>query len=235
MKYSISQRNKIIHEVNDFTEAKKFDFDGIDLFLNKYTLIPHPDTFQLVQLAVEVIEKNSWIKTVADVGTGSGVIAVFLAKKFPTKNFFASDISEETLNMAKKNSVLNKTSNIHFLHNTDQVWLSEYKNRNIDFIISNPPFVGEKEFNNENFLLTYPEIKLEPASAVVTRGDKYGLSPYLEIIKNSDETNTKLYLFQCNPENIRSLVTGIQKIIKCKINISKDTAGLERFLLISKI
>jgi len=226
MKYSISQRNKIIHEVNDFTKTKKIIFDGINLFLNKHTLIPHPDTFELIPLAIEVIQKNNWIKTVADVGTGSGVIAVSLAKKFPAKTFFASDISKEALNIAKRNSVLNRTRNIH---------LSEYKSRNIDFIVSNPPFVGEKEFNHENFVQTHPEVKLEPAGAIVTRGDEYGLSPYLEIIKNSNKTNTKLYFFQCNSETIKSLAVEIQKIIRCEIDISKDTAEFERFLLISKM
>lgn len=235
MKYSISQRNKIIHEVNDFTETKMFDFDGINLFLNKHTLIPHPDTFQLVQLAIEVIEKNSWIKIIADVGTGSGVIAVSLAKKFPTKTFFASDISKDALNIAKKNSVLNKTRNIHFLQNTDKVWLSEYKSRNINLIISNPPFVGEKEFIHENFLQTYPEVKLEPIYAIVTNGDQHGLTPYLEIIKNSHKIDTKLYLYQCNSETIKKLVTEIEKIIRCEIKIDKDSSGLERFLLVSKI
>lgn len=235
MKYTVTQRNKIIHEVNGFAKVKKFNFSSLELYLNKHSLIPHPDTFQLVLQAVEVLENNSWINTVADVGTGSGVIVVSLAKKFPGHSFFASDVCDKTLNIAKKNSVLNKTNNIHFLHNTDKVWLSEYKNINIDFIVSNPPFVGEREFCNEDFLLRYPEVKLEPAGAIVTDGDKYGLSPYLEIIKNSDTTNTKLYLFQCNSENIKSLVTEIQKIIKCKIKIIKDAAGLDRFLLISKI
>jgi len=78
-------------------------------------------------------------------------------------------------------------------------------------------------------------VKLEPAGAIVTRGDEYGLSPYLEIIKNSNKTNTKLYFFQCNSETIKSLAVEIQKIIRCEIDISKDTAEFERFLLISKM
>ena len=200
MKYSILQRNKIIREVNNCTGAKKFNVEGLSLFLNKHTLVPHPDTSRLVQLAVEVLEKNSWVKTIADVGTGSGIIAISLAKKFPARKFYASDVCKEALNIAKKNSVLNKTSNICFLRNTNKVWLSEYKKRKVDFIVSNPPFVGEEEFNSDNFLLTFPEVKLEPVSAIVTQNDKCGLSPYLKIIKYSDEINTKLFLFQCNSD-----------------------------------
>lgn len=234
MKYSILQRNKIINKINSFTSVKKFNINRLELYLNKHILVPHPDTFKLIQIAVNVLKKNSWIKTIADVGTGSGVIAVSLAKKFPSRTIFASDISKETLRVAKKNLVLNKVKNIHLLQNTDNLWLSEYKNKKIDFIISNAPFVGENEFNHRNFLLNYPEAKLEPKSAILVRGDEHGLSPYLKIIKNSGETNAKLYLFQCNSKNIKFLTEKIQNLVKCKINVIKDVKGLDRFLLISR-
>jgi release factor glutamine methyltransferase len=235
MKFSNLQRNKIIKQINGFKKARKFNFGGIELLLNKYTLIPHPDTFQLIKLAEEILKKDNQLNTIADIGTGSGIIAIHLAKKFPSKIFLASDICKEALILARKNSVLNKIKNIKFFHNNDKVWLSEYKNTKIDFIISNPPFVGEKEFNDTNFQITYPEIKMEPANAIVTHGDTHGLSPYLEIIKNSKKTQTKLFLFQCNSENIESLVTKIKKAIKCKINVVKDDSSLKRFLLIKTL
>jgi release factor glutamine methyltransferase len=235
MKFSNLQRNKIIYEVEGFTKAKKYSIGNIELFLNKHTLIPHPDTLRLIKLAKAVLRKNSWINTVADVGTGSGIIAISLARKFPFRTFLASDICENTLTIARKNSVLNSVKNINFLHNTDKIWLSEYKNTKVDFIVSNPPFVGEKEFNDKKFQSSYPEISMEPSNAIVTHGDSYGLSPYLEIINNSDKTHTTCFLFQCNSENIWLLKTEIKKTIKCRIKIIKDTENLNRFLLVSKI
>jgi len=234
VKYSIVQRNKIIYEVNGLVKVKKYNFNGIKLYLNKYTLIPHPDTFQLIQIAIDVLKRNRRIKVIADVGTGSGVIAIFLAKKFPSKTFIASDISMEALDLAKKSSALNKLKNVIFLQNTNNIWLSEYKNMKIDFVISNPPFVGENEFNDTKFLQAYPEVKLEPLSAIITSGDKYGWNPYLQIIKNTNKLYILSWLFQCNSENIKFLLTKIPKIAKTKISVIKDINGFDRFLLIHK-
>jgi release factor glutamine methyltransferase len=197
-------------------------------------LVPHPYTFQLIQIAERVIGQGSKIKTIVDVGTGSGVIAICLAKKFPKRTFYTSDISKKALVLAKKNSVLNKVKNIHFLYNSDNIWLSEYGKIKTDFIVSNPPYIGEKEFSHNNFLHNYPEVKLEPKNSVVTLKDESGFSPYLNIIKNSSKTKTKLILFQCNSETIRQLKLKISHLIKCKTDIYKDMDGLERFLLIYK-
>lgn len=234
MKYNLKERNRIITRVNKQASARKFNIEDLELFLDINTLIPHPDTFQLVKLAATVLENNPRINSIADAGTGSGIIAISLAKRFPTKQIFASDTSANALKLAKENSSINSIDNIHFVENKDTVWLSEYKGANIDFIVSNPPFIGEEEYCQEDFLLRYPEVKLEPMSAVVTCGDKYGLSPYLDIIRNSADMNTKFYLFHCNSDNVHPLVREIEKIISCDISISKDSAGLDRFLLVTR-
>ncbi len=232
MRYSLRERNKIIEQTYNCTKRKRFTFGTIDLFLNKHTLIPHPDTLLMIEFATKILQRDGSIKTVADIGTGSGIIVISLAKRFPKINFFTSDISKKALNLAKKNASINKIKNIQFLQNTRKIWLSEYKKTNIDFIISNPPFVGEKEFNKKTFLLKYPEVKKEPKNAIVTKGDLEGLSPYMEIIKNSKKMNTKRYLFQCNSTNIEPLMKKLKTGIDGKMFVRKDTFRMKRFLMI---
>lgn len=235
MKYTIAQRNTNVKNVYYSKRDQIYKFKDINLLLNKYTLVPHPDTFQLIMNAIKIINKNNWINTIADPGTGSGVIAISLAKKFPNKTFFASDICPHALKIAKKNSKLNSIKNICFLLNKNGIWLNEYKGKQIDFIISNPPFVGEEEYRNKSFFSVYPEVSMEPISAILTPGDKLGLSPYLRIIENSKKNKTKMFLFHCNSDNLSLLTQEIHKLMKCKMYTIKDKNKNDRFLLIKVI
>ena len=81
---------------------------GILLELTPHTLVPHPNTFQLIQMAQKIVSQNRDIQTIADPGTGSGVIAISLAKHFPDKRILASDVSKKALKTTKKNMGLNK-------------------------------------------------------------------------------------------------------------------------------
>lgn len=235
MHFSTSQRADIINEVSKTNRARRFVFGGLELLLNKHTLVPHPDTLQLIQIALKIIRKHNSIRTIADVGTGTGIIALSLAAKFPTKSIFASDASPEALQVAKKNAVLHKNKNIHFLFNKTQDWLSEYGERRLDLIVSNPPFVGETEFNDKSFLASHPEVKLEPKSAIVTQGDTTGFDPYFRIIEKSKHTKTRFLLFQCNATTIKRLASKIQSDTGYRINIINDRADNERFLFITTV
>lgn len=225
-------RKKIIDKISKTSREQKVSINGINLLLNKHTLVPHPDTLELCEIAKGILQKNSWLKTIADIGTGSGIIAIKLGIMFPKKRLFASDINEKALKMAVKNAKLNGIKNIRFLLNTDGVWLSELREKNIDFIISNPPFVSQEEYSSREFINSYPEVKLEPMQAIVASGVD-GLDPYLEVLKNSVNNRTKLYLFQCNSLNIHKLKKMIIGEFKnYKVKIKKNQAGLDKFMFI---
>ena len=232
MKITTISRKKIIYKIRNKTKSQEFCISGIKLLLNKHTLVPHPDTIKLIEISKNILRENSWIKSIADVGTGSGVIAIKLGKIFPQKKFLASDISQEVLKIATENARLNKVKNIRFLLNVTGAWLSEYQRRKIDFIISNPPFVSKKEYFSKKFLFLYPETKLEPKQAVMVPGAN-GLSPYLQILRNSVKNKTRFYLFQCNSLNIHKLTELINKEFRTyKVEVKKNSSGLDKFLLV---
>src|SRR5215211_7142871 len=82
-----------------------WEFFGLDLDVTPDVLIPRPETELLVERAIAWLQESPARRTVADVGTGSGVIAVSIAVNVPGANILATDISEEALDVAKKNAI----------------------------------------------------------------------------------------------------------------------------------
>lgn len=120
-----------------FNEAHFF---GYDFFVNEHTLIPRPETEELVDLII----KNHQNKTLKflDIGTGSGCIAISLAKNLENSTVFALDISENALQIAQKNAISNQ-ANIHFLKS--DILQQPTLDQSFDVIVSNPPYVRELE------------------------------------------------------------------------------------------
>jgi release factor glutamine methyltransferase len=123
------------------------DFYNCNLKITNDVLIPRVETEELVSLVVNEIEKDSLQgKNLFDICTGSGCIAIALKKKFSNLNVFASDISLKALEVAKKNGEMNEVE-IDFLHGN---LLTPYKKK-ADFVICNPPYVSEVEYENLSF------------------------------------------------------------------------------------
>ncbi|MBP9082160.1 MAG: peptide chain release factor N(5)-glutamine methyltransferase [Bacteroidia bacterium] len=118
-------------------------FYDLKLFVNDKVLIPRPETEELVSLVLDDYEKTQNPLRILDIGTGSGCIPVLLGTKFPVAEIFASDISEEALEIAKLNS-RNHQTNVSFL-------LDDILNTKLTFthqlqvIISNPPYIAASE------------------------------------------------------------------------------------------
>ena len=142
-------------------------FYGLSFLVNENTLIPRPETEELVELIIESTNyelRNTKLK-VLDIGTGSGCIAISLAKHLPTSEVFAIDVSEEALATAKKNAELNKVA-IDFISTNiiDVVTLSAVAglDKQFDIIVSNPPYVRnlEKDEIKPNVLEYEPHLAL---------------------------------------------------------------------------
>ena len=120
------------------------EFFGLKFKVDKNVLIPRPETEELVQWILDdVIELNTSSKLkILDLGTGSGCIAISLAKNLTNAEIFALDISEKALKTAKENAGLNKV-NLKFIE-TDILNLEELTGK-FDVIVSNPPYVREME------------------------------------------------------------------------------------------
>jgi release factor glutamine methyltransferase len=136
-------------------------FYGLEFIVDENVLIPRPETEELVDWIVKLNSKLSKTKAlkILDIGTGSGCIAISLAKNIPNSEVFAIDVSEKALAVAEKNAILNKVP-VTFLHKNiletnDLSW-------KFDIIVSNPPYVRnlEKAEIKPNVLENEPHLAL---------------------------------------------------------------------------
>jgi release factor glutamine methyltransferase len=140
------------------------EFWGLDLIVSPAVLIPRPETEHVVETVLELVKEagrpDSAYLRIADVGTGTGAIALALAKEFPNAEICATDISSDALEVARANAARHElTSRIQF-HQTDL--LEGLPHGAFDFVVSNPPYVGESEEDQVQLEVR----KFEPRAAV---------------------------------------------------------------------
>jgi release factor glutamine methyltransferase len=136
-------------------------FYGLEFEVNSNVLIPRPETEELVEWIIESQQLAIGDKKVRilDIGTGSGCIAIALAKNIPNAQVFALDVSEQALATAQKNAELNQVA-IQFIHQS--VLETEDLGQQFDIIVSNPPYVRhlEKQEIKKNVLDNEPHLAL---------------------------------------------------------------------------
>ena len=137
------------------------EFFGLPFYVNENTLIPRPETEELVEWILERSKggsQNPKVK-ILDIGTGTGCIAVALAKNLPEAEVYAMDVSEKALAIAKKNAARNEVQ-VTFLHQS--ILEAEDLLQQFDIIVSNPPYVRhlEKEEIKKNVLDYEPHLAL---------------------------------------------------------------------------
>lgn len=144
------------------------EFYGLRFKVNKDVLIPRPETEELVQWIINQ-QPNSKSNqfNILDIGTGSGCIAISLAKNLQNARVYALDVSEKALKVAKMNAKFNLVDVTFIEANIldPQTWITELKKMKFDIIVSNPPYVREQEkeqmkanvLNNEPHLALFVE------------------------------------------------------------------------------
>ncbi len=154
------------------------EFWSLKFKVNKHTLIPRPETEILVEKVVEYVNSINTPVSILEIGTGSGNIAVSLAKELQNSTIFSIDISLEALKIAKFNSKKHNVSERVFFINsniTDSLKNIKY----FDIIVSNPPYIKSNSIDKLQV-----EIKdFEPLSAL--NGGSDGLKFYIEILKKA--------------------------------------------------
>jgi release factor glutamine methyltransferase len=131
------------------------EFYGYKFFVNKNVLVPRPLSEELIDTARKIINLES-IKTVADIGTGSGCLAITLKKLFPQLTVYATDISKKALKVAKLNAAEHHVD-ISFLHGH---LLTPLKNIKIDLLIANLPYLDFKTNRADKYLKKEPKLAL---------------------------------------------------------------------------
>ncbi|MFD0989000.1 peptide chain release factor N(5)-glutamine methyltransferase [Mariniflexile jejuense] len=142
------------------------EFFGMPFKVNEHTLIPRPETEELVDwiLKQKLTTSNQQQIRILDIGTGSGCIAISLAKQLPSAKVFALDVSIEALKIARQNAELNCVE-VQFIEadilNTEDR-IQKTKDLKFDIIVSNPPYVREleKQLMKPNVLNNEPHLAL---------------------------------------------------------------------------
>lgn len=136
----------------------KKEFWSLDLNVNKNTLVPRSETELLVETILDLFDETSSLH-IADIGTGSGAIALALAKERPHWHIFASDISEDALCVARLNAKNHGINNASF---HEGHLLTAIPQHQLDVIVSNPPYLAETEWQER-----ISDLQYEPKQAFV--------------------------------------------------------------------
>ena len=151
-------------------------FWTLDLQVGPATLIPRPETELLVELALQRVDMKPG-RRIADLGTGSGAIALALASERPAAQVLATDFSEAALVVAQANAQANALANVSFRHGS---WLQPLAAEQFDLIASNPPYIAEQDPHLEQ-----GDLRFEPATALASGAD--GLDAIREIIAGAPQ------------------------------------------------
>lgn len=204
-------------------------FYGLMFKVDKNVLIPRPETEELVDWILQNLPtgrqaQNSKSLKILDVGTGSGCIAISLAKNLPYAAVSAIDISAEALNVAKNNAAMNQVT-IDFI--LADILKIEKLSTNFDIIVSNPPYIRELEKSQiqQNVLSNEPHIAL----FVKDENPLLFYDKIAELAKNHRTENGVLY-FEIN----QYLGAATVDLLKTKgfenIELKKDIYGVDRMV-----
>jgi release factor glutamine methyltransferase len=159
----------------------KTEFMGLEFKVNRDVFIPRQETEILVETVLKMVSSIKYQVSsinILDLGTGSGCIAVSLAKFIPYAKITTLDISLEAIKIARENAVLNNVGDkIEFVH-SDLFAQYAIRNTQYDIIVSNPPYIPTIEIER-----LQPEVRYEPRMAL--DGGRDGLAFYRKIIRNS--------------------------------------------------
>jgi release factor glutamine methyltransferase len=138
------------------------EFWGMDLIVSPAVLIPRPETEHVVEAALDLVRNGGRASSpsIVDVGTGSGCIALALAKELPQAEIYAIDISAAALEIARANAARHGFDSRIRFHQTDL--LHGFESGIFDLVVSNPPYVGESEADQVQLEVR----KYEPRNAV---------------------------------------------------------------------
>ena len=201
------------------------EFMKLNFFVDENVLIPRADTEILVEEVISLANDDK--NKILDVCTGSGAIAVSLAKYIKNSNVMAIDISKEALKIAEKNA-FNNNVNIKFIESD---LFNNLEENDFDIIVSNPPYIRENVINELSI-----EVKHEPKIAL--DGGKDGLDFYRKLSSESDKyLREDGYLCLEIGYDQKNEVIEILKNEKKYKNIysKKDLFGNDRIIIAQKV
>lgn len=202
-------------------------FYGYKLLVGKDVLIPRYETEELVGKILAYYDEyfKGQKVDVADIGTGSGAIAIALKKEENNFNMTASDISEDALKVAKENARIND-ANVNFLCGSMLDPIIE-KGIKLDILVSNPPYIKADE------VLEHSVKDYEPHVALFGGND--GLKFYREIFENAHKVlkERSMMFFEMGYDQKENLTALAKKHFEnAHVEVFKDINGKDRMLMI---
>jgi len=195
-------------------------FYDIHLAVEEGVLIPRPETEILIDLVVEIIEKEH-ITRIAEIGVGTGAISIVLARKFPELQSIATDICDAPLRVAQKNSEtfgLEKQITLRKSNLIDEV------SEPVELVVSNPPYIAE------DFLLESNVVDYEPKEALF--GGRVGDELLKQIILDVKERGIKWLACEMGYDQKEPLSAFVNELGVKSIQFYKDLAGFDRGFII---
>lgn len=214
----------------------KTHFYGLEFEVNENVLIPRPETEELVEWIIQSqkLEARSQKLRILDIGTGSGCIAISLAKNLPNAQVFAIDVSEKALATAKKNAVMNQVE-VNFIK-TDILKTNDLEKlptsnfqlpTQFDIIVSNPPYVRnlEKQEIKKNVLDNEPHLALfvEDDNALIF------YRKIAELAQKNLTQNGQLF-FEINQYLGQEMIDLLEKMNFKNVELRKDIYGNDRMV-----
>ncbi|AEW85788.1 N5-glutamine S-adenosyl-L-methionine-dependent methyltransferase [Flavobacterium columnare ATCC 49512] len=203
------------------------DFFGMSFYTNEYTLIPRPETEELVDWIIQTVSttKKGEKVRILDIGTGTGCIAISLAKNIPMAEVYAIDVSLKALEVAKRNAKRNNVT-IEFIH--QDLLILESLETTFDIIVSNPPYVR----NLEKLEIKKNVLDYEPHLALFVE-DTDPLIFYKKIAQLALKSLSKkgCLFFEINQYLGKEMIELMEDFGFENINLHKDIYGNDRMLL----
>lgn len=195
------------------------EFWSLSLTVNEHTLIPRHETELIVELALTLLSATKPL-TILDLGTGSGAIALALAKERPLWHIAAVDKSKEALAVAQANAHQLQLKNVTFYHSH---WFTSLPNKHYDAIIANPPYIAEHDPH-----LKIGDVRFEPISALVS--PEQGLADLRHIITHSKDylVPKGLLLLEHGYDQKNSVEAILNKLGYCTVQSWQDITGHDR-------
>ncbi len=199
------------------------EFYGYKIEVDPRVLIPRPETELLVEKAIGFCRFDTKI---LEIGTGSGAIPIAILRQFPGITVHAVDISQEALELAEKNAIVN-TADVQFFHSDiyENVPSEKY-----GLIISNPPYIRDDEYET-----LAPEITRYEPKLALTAGEE-GMNAYRRIIEGAENYLAEggKILLEIGSKQAEAITELARSHGYNNINIQKDYNDLDRIAVIGR-
>lgn len=179
------------------------EFWSLELSVNEHTLIPRPETERLIELSLTLLDRQQHYN-IADLGTGSGAIALAIAKEFTNSHVDACDKSNDALLIAKQNAQQLTINNVELIQSD---WFKHLPEKKYDLIVSNPPYVAPDDDH-----LQQGDIRFEPKTALSAAENGYADLFHIAEQARYYLTNNGYLLFEHGYDQQKTLVKKLKNL-----------------------